>query len=131
MLALAKPTFESLTSNVTVGKIIPTFKDNSGRMFTTKVDDRGLFVVAELRTDPAAPEIVHKVIEDIENGTLRSFSISGNAENPVFTCDGDRCFYDINELELYEITICEEGVNQEAKFDIVSKGAEARSRRHA
>ena len=108
-------------SNVTVGRIIPEFTDKSGKLWKTEVDDQGLFVVAEIRTDPAAPDIVKKVIDDVDSGKLRSFSISGNADNPTFTCDGDRCFYDINELELYEITLCEEGVNQEAKFDIISK----------
>ncbi len=108
-------------SNVTVGRIIPSFTDKSGKVWKTEVNDQGLFVVAEIRTDPAAPGIVKQVIDDVESGKLRSFSISGNADNPTFTCDGDRCFYDINELELYEITLCEEGVNQEAKFDIISK----------
>ena len=61
------------------------------------------------------------MIEDILEGKLRSFSISGNAANPTFTCVEDRCFYSIDELQFYEITICEEGVNQEAKFAVINK----------
>ena len=92
-------------SNVTVGKIIPSFKDRQGKVWKTEVNDTGLFVIAEIRTDEAAPGIANQVIDDIESGKLRAFSISGNADNPTFICDGDRCFYDINELELYEITL--------------------------
>ncbi len=107
-------------SNVTVGKILPSFAVN-GKVYKTVVDEIGLFVVAEIRTDAAAPAICKQVIDDIEAGRLRSFSISGNAENPTFTCDEERCFYSINDLQLYEITLCEEGVNPEAKFDVVNK----------
>ncbi len=107
-------------SNVTVGKIIPEFSVN-GMVYRTQVDEIGLYVVAEVRTDPDAPDICKQVIDDIESGILRSFSISGNAENPTFTCDEEQCFYSINDLQLYEITLCEEGVNPEAKFDVVTK----------
>ena len=107
-------------SNVTVGKVIPEFKASDGTVYETKVDDIGLYAVAEVRTDEDAPEIVHQVIKDIEDGKLRSFSISGNADNPTFMCDSERCFYDIGKVSLYELTICNEGVNQGAKFDIVS-----------
>jgi 8-oxo-dGTP diphosphatase len=109
-----------LHSNVTVGKILPEFTIGN-KTYKTMVDKVGLFVVAEIRTDPAAPAICQQVIEDIEQGKLRSFSISGNAENPTFTCDSERCFYSINDLQLYEVTLCEEGVNPEAKFDVISK----------
>ena len=95
-----------LHSNVTVGKIIPEFTSDDGTVYKTEVDDIGLFTVVEIRTDPFAPDIVKQVIEDIEKGKLKSFSISGNADNPKFMCDSQRCFYDINKVDLYEITIC-------------------------
>ena len=93
-------------SNLTVGKIIPEFTSQMGKTYRTEVDDIGLFVVAEVRTDPYRPEVVNQVIEDIEAGKLKSFSISGNAENPVFTCDKQRCFYNIDKVNLFEITLC-------------------------
>ncbi len=112
-------------SNITVGKIVPEFTTSDGKHYKTEVDDRGLFVVAAIRTDEAAPDVCAQVIQDIEAGKIRSFSISGNAENPKFTCVGDQCFYDIADLQLYEITLCEEGVNQEAKFNVISKARQA------
>ncbi len=108
-------------SNVTVGRIIPAYKDSTGHTYRTEVDDRGLFVVAEVRTDEAAPQVCQQVIQDILEGRLRSFSISGNAANPTFICDENSCFYHIDDLQLYEITLCEEGVNQEAKLEIINK----------
>lgn len=108
-------------SNVTVGRILPEYTDERGVTVQTRVDDVGLFVVAEIRTDTAAPTVCSQVIEDIISGKLRSFSISGNADLPRFTCDEEQCFYSVDDLQLYEITICEEGVNPEAKFDVIAK----------
>ncbi|KKN86857.1 hypothetical protein LCGC14_0264160 [marine sediment metagenome] len=112
-------------TNVTVGKILPEFTAPDGKIYKTKVDDVGLFVIAEVRTDEAAPEVCKQVIDDIESGKLKSFSISGNASNPQWICEGDKCFFDIGQLQLLEITLCEEGVNQDAKFDIIAKALKA------
>ena len=108
-------------TNATVGRLLPEFTSSDGHVYKTGVDEVGFFAVAEIRTDPYAPDLVQQVITDIETGKLRSFSISGNADNPVFTCDSQRCFYDIGKVNLLEVTLCEEGVNQDAKFQIVSK----------
>ena len=108
-------------SSTTVGHVLPEFTAPDGKVYRTGVDDVGFFAVAEIRTDPYAPEIVQKVIDDIEAGKLRSFSIAGNAGNPVFMCDDRQCFYDIGEVNLHEITLCFEGVNQGAKFEVISK----------
>ena len=112
-----------LHSNLTVGRVLAQYKAPSGKIYRTEVDDIGLFVVAEVRTDPHRPKALERVEQDIKSGKLKSFSISGNAENPVFTCDQQRCFYDIGDLDLFEITICSEGVNQDAKFDVISSVA--------
>ena len=93
-------------SNITVGKVIPEYTTPDGQTYKTRVDDVGLYAVAEIRTDEAAPDIVKTVIDEIESGEIRSFSISGNADNPVLMCDGQRCFYDIGSVQLYEITLC-------------------------
>ncbi len=108
-------------SNVTIGRVLPEFTAADGKVYRTEVDDVGLFAVVEVRTDEAAPAVCAQVIDDVEAGVLRSFSISGNASNPRFVCEGDRCFYDIGELQLLEITLCEEGVNQDAKFEVIAK----------
>ena len=93
-------------TNATVGRLIPEFIGPDGTVYKTGVDDIGFFAVAEVRTDPYAPAICEQVIQDIESGYLKSFSISGNGDNPVFTCDDQQCFYDIGKVNLLELTLC-------------------------
>jgi hypothetical protein len=52
----------------------------------------------------------------IRKGILRSFSIGGEALARKYVCQDDTCWWDVTDLELHEITICEEGKNQAAKF---------------
>jgi len=73
-------------------------------------------------------EKAKEVARDIRRGKLRSFSIGGQAINKHNVHDPDIGTYkEIDKLELHEITICEEGINPEAKFEIVKenkKGSE-------
>lgn len=98
-----------LHSNVQVGEVIPSWTDSkSGQKYETKVDDVGMFVVVKIRTDPYRPPIVDKVIEDIEQGRIASFSISADApfESRRHECAGGTCFWVIDEIVLYEVTVC-------------------------
>ena len=62
------------------------------------------------------------VARDVRRGKLRSFSIGGQAINKTNKYDSDAGTYkEIDKLELHEITICEEGINPEAKFNIVKE----------
>ena len=124
---LAVPLFANamiLHSNVQVGQVLPEWTHpDTGKTYKTAVDDIGLFCIIKIRTDKYRPKIVDKVIEDIEKGNLKAFSISGDAplESRQHKCDGGECFWIIPAIEFYEITICEEGVNQGAKLMILSK----------
>ena len=93
-------------SNLTVGKLLPEFTTGDGTVHKTGVDDIGFYAVAEIRTDDYAPEIINEVIKDVDSGKLKSFSISGEASNPVFMCDERQCFYDIGKVNLREVTLC-------------------------
>lgn len=112
-------------SNVQVGEVINTFTDTKGNVLKTGVDDTGFFVVIKMRNDI---EKAKEVSRDIRRGKLRSFSIGGQAINKHNVHDPDIGTYkEIDKLELHEITICEEGINPEAKFEIVKenkKGSE-------
>lgn len=113
-----------LHSNVQVGEVIPAWVDpTDGTRYETKVDDVGMFVVVKIRTDPHRPPIVDKVIDDIEQGRIASFSISADApfESRRHECAGGTCFWVIDEIVLYEVTVCETPVNQDAKFTVISK----------
>jgi hypothetical protein len=75
--------------------------------------------VIKLRNDI---EKAKEVARDIRRGKLRSFSIGGQAINKANKYDPDIGSYkEIDKLELHEITICEEGINPEAKFNIIKE----------
>jgi len=106
-------------SNVQVGEVIDSFKDSKGNLLKTGVDDTGFFVVIKMRNDI---EKAKEVARDIRRGKLRSFSIGGQAMHKHNVHDPDIGTYkEIDKLELHEITICEEGINPEAKFEIIKE----------
>lgn len=113
-------------SNVQVGEVIDTYTDTKGNLLKTGCDDTGFFVVIKMRSDI---EKAKEVARDIRRGKLRSFSIGGQAMHKHNVHDPDIGTYkEIDKLELHEITICEEGINPEAKFEIIkenkNKGSE-------
>ena len=106
-------------SNVQVGEVVESYRDKSGRLFKTEVDDVGFFVVIKLRDDI---EKAKEINRGIRKGSLRSFSIGGQALEKVKKTNNEFGQYnEISKLELHEVTICEKGINPEAKFDILKQ----------
>ena len=106
-------------SNIQVGEVIPNYTDSEGRLWKSEVDDVGMFVVVELRSDI---EKAKEVAAEIRKGALRGFSIGGQAFKRVRKSDpkhGD--YQEISKLELHEVTICEKGINPEATFRILKE----------
>ena len=104
-------------SNVQVGEVIPQYRDKNGRLWKTDVDDVGFFVVIKMREDI---EKAKEVGREIRDGSLRSFSIGGQALEKKKKNHKEYGEYnEISKLELHEVTICEKGINPEAKFDIL------------
>ena len=104
-------------SNVQVGEVIPKYRDKNGKLWKTDVDDVGFFVVIKMREDI---EKAKEVGREIRNGSLRSFSIGGQALEKRKKNHKEYGEYnEISKLELHEVTICEKGINPEAKFDIL------------
>ena len=104
-------------SNVQVGEGIEKYRDSNGVLHKTDVDEVGFYVVIKLRDDI---EKAKEISRGIRKGTLRSFSIGGQAiSKKQRTSDEFGKYNEIDELELHEVTICEKGINPEAKFDIL------------
>ena len=104
-------------SNVQVGEVIPSYRDKTGKLYKTEVDDVGFFVVIKMREDI---EKAKEVGREIRDGSLRSFSIGGQALEKRKKNHKEYGEYnEISKLELHEVTICEKGINPEAKFDIL------------
>ena len=112
-------------SNVQVGEVLKNYRDSTGRLWKTGVDDVGFFVVIKMRDDI---EKAKEVGREIKKGSLRSFSIGGQAlEKRKKTSDELGEYNEISKLELHEVTICEKGINPEAKFDILKQDVEKMS----
>ena len=106
-------------SNVQVGEVVESYRDKTGRIWKTEVDDVGFFVVIKLRDDI---EKAKEINRGIRKGSLRSFSIGGQALQKVKKSHPELGEYnEISKLELHEVTICEKGINPEAKFDILKQ----------
>jgi len=106
-------------SNVQVGEVIEQYRDKHGMLHKTHVDDVGFYVVIKLRDDI---EKAKEISRGIRKGTLRSFSIGGQALSKRKTSTKELGEYnEIDKLELHEVTICEKGINPEAKFDILKE----------
>ena len=104
-------------SNVQVGEVVEKYRDSNGVLHKTAVDDVGFYVVIKLRDDI---EKAKEISRGIRKGTLRSFSIGGQAiSKKQKTNDEYGEYNEIEKLELHEVTICEKGINPEARFDIL------------
>jgi len=114
-------------SNVQVGEVIEQYRDKNGSLHKTQVDDVGFYVVIKLRDDI---EKAKEISRGIRKGTLRSFSIGGQALSKRKTSTKELGEYnEIDKLELHEVTICEKGINPEAKFDILKEEKDTMSDR--
>ena len=112
-------------SNVQVGEVVKSYRDKNGKLWKTEVDDVGFFVVIKLRDDI---EKAKEINRGIRKGSLRSFSIGGQAIQKVKKKHPELGEYnEISKLELHEVTICEKGINPEAKFDILKQEKEAKN----
>jgi len=114
-------------SNVQVGEVIEKYRDKHGMLHKTHVDDVGFYVVIKLRDDI---EKAKEISRGIRKGTLRSFSIGGQALSKRKKSSKELGDYnEIDKLELHEVTICEKGINPEAKFDILKEERDTMSER--
>ena len=111
-----------LHSDVQVGWALPAFITKGGQIFKSGVDDKGLFFVTEIRKDT---KIANKVLEQINEGKLKSYSIAGSATKTKNMQKGLMPYMQVDEMELAEVTVCEKGVNQGAGFDILKANAAA------
>ena len=106
-------------SNVQVGEVVKSYRDKTGKLWKTEVDDVGFFVVIKLRDDI---EKAKEINRGVRKGSLRSFSIGGQALQKVKKSHPELGDYnEISKLELHEVTICEKGINPEARFDILKQ----------
>ena len=105
-----------LHSDVQVGWALPAYISAGGQIFKSGVNDQGLFFITEVRGDT---RIAKRVIEQINEGNLKSYSIAGSATKVQNMQKGMTPYMQVDDLELAEVTVCEKGVNQGANFDVL------------
>jgi len=105
-----------LHSDVQVGWALPAYISKGGQIFKSGVDSKGLYFICEIRDDT---RIANRVIDQINDGKLRSYSIAGSATKTQNMQKGLMPYMQVDEMELAEVTVCEKGVNQGAGFDLL------------
>ena len=105
-----------LHSDVQVGWALPAYISKGGQIFKSGVGPNGLFFITELRDDT---KIAQRVMDQINDGKLKSYSIAGSATKVQNMQKGLQPYMQVDEMELAEVTVCERGVNQNAGFDIL------------
>ena len=105
-----------LHSDVQVGWALPAYISKSGNIYKSGVDPKGLFFICELRDDT---RIAKRVMEQIKEGKLKSYSIAGSATKTQNIQKGMQSYMQVDDMELAEVTVCEKGVNQDASFNIL------------
>ncbi len=109
-----------LHSDVQVGWALPAYINKSGQIFKSGVYKNHLFFITEMRSDT---KIAERVREQVKEGRIRSYSIAGSAistDSELVQEDGkDKIITKVTELELAEVTVCEQGVNQGAHFNLL------------
>jgi len=119
---MANPEYANMNifhSGIQVGQILDKFVDKDGRIWRTEVRPEGLFVVAAFRTDL---DVARKAMAEVMKGNMRGFSIAGNAKEKEIKCDHGKCWTEVTDLDIYEVTLCVQPMNQKSYItDIVQK----------
>lgn len=105
-----------LHSTLPVGQLIDKLEISYG-VLTNYFDNQGLHIVGKLREGKT--ETLRQTRQEVLDGKLNSFSIGGWANDKRMVCNiSGKCAKKIMNLELWEITLCYEGQNQDAKFQV-------------
>ena len=92
-----------LHSDVQVGWALPAYISKTGRIYKSGVTGDHLFFITELRNDT---KISKKVLEQIDTGKMKSYSIAGSATNVEPMQKASGMVMQVNDMELAEVTIC-------------------------
>ena len=102
-------------NNVQIGKILKSY----GKL-TTHVDDKGLYIIAELRQDT---ETANETWESILKGEMNGFSIGCEVlSEPREVCNGNGfCVTYLDKINILEVSVCSHPVSKLSGFVIISK----------
>jgi hypothetical protein len=108
-------------TNIQVAKVVENYTDSEGKEWNSKIDENGMFIVSQIRNDIKKGKETWK---GIEQGELKSYSISGESLIQDYFCEKDgSCYNKIDKIDLFEVTICKKGMNPGAMFSILKSAA--------
>ena len=101
--------------NIQVGKILPEWGE-----LKTHVDNKGLFIVAEIRDDT---EIATDIWNQIVDGEINGFSIGCEVIDSHDKCDleGKNCIEILDKINIFEVSLTNFPANEMSGFVVVSK----------
>ena len=102
-------------SSTQIGYILSRYKS-----LETKVDDRGLFIVAEIRKDL---ETSKEIWQKIKSQELNSFSVKVEVlKQPRKVCKEDGvCWNILEKINLVEISVVKNPANSKSTFEVVER----------
>jgi hypothetical protein len=100
-------------SDTIVGEILPEYNSN-GKTYKTGVYGDSFYVVGKIWNDT---QISQETRQKILSGEYNSYSISGTA----LEVQQKNNYTDITDVDLSAVTICAQGMNPYAKFDVIAK----------
>jgi len=113
---ISDPNYSNLMlvhKNIQIGRILKSYGN-----LKTRVDDNGLFIVAEIRKDL---KIADKIWESILNGEFNGFSIGCEVILSHEECDESKCIEVLDAINIFEVSICSLPVNEKSGFVVISK----------
>jgi len=101
--------------NIQIGKILPEYGE-----LKTHVDDRGLYIIAEIRQDT---EIANEIWQQILDGNINGFSIGCEVIDSHDKCDlkGENCIEVLDEINIFEVSLTNFPANEMSGFVVISK----------
>ena len=113
---LADPSYANLMlihKNIQIGKIVKGF----GK-YTTHVDEKGFYIVAEIRKDI---KVADEVWDSILKKEFTGFSIGCEVLSSHDECDKNGCVNILDKINIFEVSVCNQPVNNKSGFVIISK----------
>jgi hypothetical protein len=108
----------AMHKNFPVGGLIEELKSPQGKL-KNGFDSLGLHVVGKMRE--GVTPMLRQVRQEVLDGKLNSFSLGGWFHDKRLVCDtSGTCANKILDMELWEITLCYEGANKGAKFQVIT-----------
>jgi hypothetical protein len=90
-----------------------------GQEYFSHVNEKGLYLISKIRNDTFKTTL--KWREKILKGEMSMYSIAGLPLESEFVTEGGTKIRKVHDIEPWEITVCEKGVNPKAEFKILAK----------